>query len=195
MDAELSENPDLAWELDDFNHRQRAMDFVRQFESTMCVYSSTVEQIYTSYNMFFPQDWDSKLVIIPDPAVFHDTFFHITPNAVGATGLYIIPGELIEKKGLYLANIDEDRSLGKRQIPFESALRAIIKNRPADDPFLPVLAKGDLREFEESWPVMHLHRVRPRVLAEISDLDRTSLLNVINEKLDSLFLQSKANFA
>jgi hypothetical protein len=70
MDAELSENPDLAWELDDFNHRQRAMDFVRQFESTMCVYSSTVEQIYTSYNMFFPQDWDSKLVIIPIPQCF-----------------------------------------------------------------------------------------------------------------------------
>ncbi|MCZ6710853.1 MAG: hypothetical protein O7B25_10865 [Gammaproteobacteria bacterium] len=195
MDAQLPENPDLAWELDDFNHRQRAMDFVKQFESTMCVYSSSVEQIYTSYNMFFPQEWDSKLVIIPDPAVFHDTFFHIAPNAVGATGLYIIPGELIEKEGLFLANIDENRSLGKRQFPFESALRAIIKNRPADDPFLPVLAKGDLREFEESWPVMHLHRVRPKVLPEISDLDRKSLLNVITEKLDSLFLQSKANFA
>ena len=195
MDEELPENPDLAWELDDFNHRQRAMDFVKQFESTMCVYSASVEQIYTSYNMFFPQEWDSKLVIIPDPAVFHDTFFHITPNAVGATGLYIIPGELIEKKGLFLANVDENRSLGKRQFPFEKALRAIIKNRPADDPFLPILAKGDLREFEESWPVMHLHRVRPKVLPEISDLDRTSLLNVINEKLDSLFLQSKANFA
>jgi hypothetical protein len=195
MDAELAENPDLAWELDDFNHRQRAMDFVKQFESTMCVYSASVEQIYTSYNMFFPQEWDSKLVIIPDPAVFHDTFFHITPNAVGATGLYIIPGELIEKKGLFLANIDENRALGKRQFPFESALRAIIKNRPADDPFLPILAKGDLREFEESWPVMHLHRVRPKVLPEISDLDRTSLLNVITEKLDSLFLQNKSNFA
>ena len=134
MDEELPENPDLAWELDDFNHRQRAMDFVKQFESTMCVYSASVEQIYTSYNMFFPQEWDSKLVIIPDPAVFHDTFFHITPNAVGATGLYIIPGELIEKKGLFLANVDENRSLGKRQFPFETALRAIIKNRPAVGP-------------------------------------------------------------
>jgi hypothetical protein len=195
MDMELPENPDLAWDLEDFNHRQRAMDFVTQFESTMCVYSSTVQQIYTTYNMFFPREWDSKLVILPDPAVFHDTFFHIDPKAVVATGLYIIPGELIEKEGLFLANVDENRALGKRQFPFESALKAIIKNRPEDDPFLPVLAKGDLREFEQSWPVMHLHRVKPGVLAEISDLDRTSLFNVINEKLETLFLQSKSNVA
>jgi len=195
MDMELPENPDLAWDLEDFNHRQRAMDFVMQFESTLCVYSSTVQQIYTTYNMFFPREWDSKLVILPDPAVFHDTFFHIEPKAVVATGLYIIPGELIDKEGLFLANVDENRSLGKRQFPFESALKAIIKNRPEDDPFLPVLAKGDLREFEQSWPVMHLHRVKPAVLAEISNLDRTSLFNVINEKLDTLFLQSKTNVA
>ena len=195
MDIELPENPDLAWDLEDFNHRQRATEFVMQFESTLCVYSSTVKQIYTTYNMFFPREWDSKLVILPDPAVFHDTFFHIDPKAVVATGLYIIPGELIDKEGLFLANVDENRSLGKRQFPFESALKAIIKNRPHSDPFLPVLAKGDLREFEQSWPVMHMHRVKPAVLAEISDLDRTSLFNVINEKLETLFLQSKANVA
>ena len=58
-----------------------------------------------------------------------------------------------------------------------------------NDPFLPVLAKGDLREFEQSWPVMHLHRVKPNVLNQLSDLDRSSLANVITEKLESLFLE------
>lgn len=189
-------NSDLAWDLDDFSHRQRAMDFVMQFESTMCVYSPTVAQLYTTYSMFFPKDWERKLVILPDPAVYHDTFFHIDARAVVATGLHIIPGEMIQKKGLFLSNLKKDRTLGKRQVPFIQGLCAIMKNRPADDPFLPVLAKGDLREFEQSWPVMHLHRVKPLILAQISDLDRTSLGNVITEKLESLFISlQKENIA
>jgi hypothetical protein len=73
-------------------------------------------------------------------------------------------------------------------VPFEAGMRAIMAKRPGDDPFLPVLAKGDLREFQQSWPVLHLHRVKPKVLAQISDLDRSSLANVINEKLESLFV-------
>lgn len=184
----LPENPDLAWDLDEFNHRERAMEFVRQFEATMCVYSPSVEQLYTNYKMFFPQEVQRKLVILPDPMAFHDTFFHIQPEAVVSTGLYIVPGELVNKSGLYLANVRRDRTLGDRQIPFVAGMRAIIDKRPQDDQFLPVLAKGDLREFEQAWPVLHLHRIKPRVLARISDLDRNSLASVIAEKLDSLFV-------
>ena len=193
MATELPTNSDLAWDLDDFAQAQRAMDFVLQFEPTLCVYSPSVEQIYSTYNMFFPDDWDRKLVILPDAGAFHDTFFHIEKSAVTATGLYIVPGQLVGQEGLYLANIDKDRNLGSRQIPFAAGMRAIINARPDDDPFLPVLAKGDLRELEQSWPVLHLHRVKPSVIANMSELDRTSLSNVISEKLESLFLSQAGN--
>ena len=196
MEAELPENEDLAWDLDDFSYNERAMEFVMQFESTLCVYSPSVEQVYTTYNMFFPKEWEGKLVILPDPTAYHDTFFNIEAKGVAATGLYIVPGQLLNRQGLFLANIDENRNLGNRQIPFEAGVRAIMKRRPANDPFLPVLAKGDLREFEQSWPVMHLHRVKPMVLSQLSDLDRSSLAKVITEKLESLFLeQNKINVA
>ena len=79
-------------------------------------------------------------------------------------------------------------SLGKRQIPFEAGLRTIMRKRPEADPFLPILAKGDLRELHSSWPVVHLHRVNPNAIANMSELDRTNLTNVITEKLESLFL-------
>lgn len=193
MATELPTNSDLAWDLDDFTQAQRAMDFVLQFEPTLCVYSPSVEQIYSTYNMFFPDDWDRKLVILPDAGAFHDTFFHIEKSAVTATGLYIVPGQLVGQEGLYLANIDKDRNLGSRQIPFAAGMRAIINARPDDDPFLPVLAKGDLRELEQSWPVLHLHRVKPSAIANMSELDRTSLSNVISEKLESLFLSQAGN--
>ena len=188
MSNQLPENSDLAWDLDEFAQAQRAMEFVRQFESTLCVFSPSVEQIYSNYNMYFPEDWDRKLVILPDAGAFHDTFFHIDKTSVTATGLYIIPGELIDSTGLYLANVDADRNLGARQIPFEAGLKAIMARRPDDDPFLPVLAKGDLRELEQSWPVLHLHRVKPQSIENMSNLDRTSLKNVITEKLESLFI-------
>ena len=190
---ELPENPDLAWDLEEFRQTDRAQDFVLQFETTLCVYSPSVEQLYTTYNMYFPTS--GKLVILPDPAVFHDTFNFIEPDAVTATGLYIIPGELIDKTGLHLANVNEDRTLGKRQIPFEAGLRSIINKRPDDDPFLPILAKGDLREFEESWPVLHLHRVRPEALPRLSDLDKSSIASVIAEKLETLFINNQQKVA
>ena len=188
---QLPANSDLAWDLDDFNQASRAMDFVKQFETTLCVYSPSVEQIYSTYNMYFPDDWDRKLVILPDAGAFHDTFFHIDQTAVTATGLNIIPGELIGKKGLYLANVDENRSLGKRQVPFEAGLRAILAARPSNDPFLPVLAKGDLRELEQSWPVLHLHRVNPSKVNHMSALDRSTLAAAIAEKLESLFIEQR----
>jgi hypothetical protein len=188
MATDLPTNSDLAWDLDDFAQAQRAMDFVRQFETTLCVYSPSVEQIYSTYNMFFPDEWDRKLVILPDSGAYHDTFFHVERESVKATGLYIIPGQLIGKTGLYLANVDDDRSLGTRQIPFAIGMRAIQSQQSSDDPFLPVLAKGDLRELHQSWPVMHLHRVRPLAISQMSDLDQSNLTNVIKEKLDSLFL-------
>ncbi|MEQ8690884.1 MAG: hypothetical protein RIC89_08615, partial [Pseudomonadales bacterium] len=103
MAAELPENSDLAWDLDEFTQATRAMEFVQQFEQTLCVYSPSVEQIYSTYNMFFPEDWDRKLVILPDATAFHDTFFHVQTDSISATGLYIVPGELMGKSGLYLA--------------------------------------------------------------------------------------------
>ena len=57
--------------------------------------------------------------------------------------------------------------------------------------YLPVLAKGDLRELQQSWPVLHLHRVHPAAIDNMSNLDRTNLTNVIAEKLESLFLSQR----
>ena len=188
MSTQLPTNDDLAWDLDDFSQAERAMDFVTQFETTLCVYSPSVEQIYSSYQMFFPDDWDRKLVILPDEGAYHDTFYHVGRDSVTATGLNIIPGELVGSQGLYLANVDANRNLGKRQIPFEAGMRAIMNQRPDTDPFLPVLAKGDLRELEQSWPVLHLHRVNPKLIANMSQLDRDNLKNVVLEKLESLYL-------
>jgi hypothetical protein len=74
-------------------------------------------------------------------------------------------------------------------------MRTILKNRSPDDPFLPVLVKGDLRGFEETWPVLHLHRVKLGELSDRSELDRTNIRNVVTEKLESLFISQRKHAA
>ena len=187
MDQQLPDNPDLAWDLGSINNSNRARDFVMQFEQTLCVYSRTVKQVYSSYSMHFPRQLERKLVLLPDPNAFHDTFYHINPEAVMATGIYIIPGELVDRQGLQLANVGEGRKLGQRQVPFEKGVRAISQKRPDSDPFLPILVKGDLREFDSEWPVLHLHRVRLPSLSDRSELERNSLGDTVQEKLEALF--------
>ena len=191
MAAALPENPDLAWDIGAGIDRDITRDFIMQFETTLCVYSPTVEQLYATYNIFFPEEYDRKMVILPDPTAFTDTFNGIVNEAVTVTGLYIIPGELIDKSGLFLANVTKERTLGNRRIPFEAGMRTIMKSRPAQDPFLPVLAKGDLRAFEQSWPVLHLHRIKLEALSERSELDRTNIQNAILEKLETLFFEQQ----
>lgn len=195
MDSALPENPDLAWDIGEGIDRERAIDFIMQFETTLCVYSASVEKLYSTFNIYFPREYHRKMVILPDPAAFHDTFSGINTDAVQMTGLYIIPGELISEQGLYLANVKKDRSLGERRIPFENGMRTLMHNRPDDDPFLPVLAKGDLRGFEESWPVLHLHRVKLSELSERSELDRTNIRNAVVEKLESLFISQRKHLS
>jgi hypothetical protein len=70
-------------------------------------------------------------------------------------------------------------------------MRKLMGNRPEEDPFLPVLAKGDLRGFERTWPVLHLHRIKLEALDMHSALDLTNIKNVITEKLESLFLAQR----
>ncbi len=185
------QNPDLAWDLDAFTQRSRATEFISQFQSTLCVYSPTVDMLYATYEILFPEEVDAKLVILPDKNAYYDTFTRIVADGIKPTGLYIVPGELVKRAGLHLANVTADRTLGPRQIPFESGIRAIMNSRPKDDPFLPVLTKGDLREFEQSWPVIHLHRISLPDIEHLSALNRSSIANVISEKMESLFVTQR----
>jgi hypothetical protein len=63
----LPDNPDLAWDLGEGIDRERAIDFIMQFETTLCVYSASVEKLYSTYNIYFPREYHRKMVILPDP--------------------------------------------------------------------------------------------------------------------------------
>ena len=183
-------NSDLVWELDKIHQHQRASNFIRQFENRFCIFSATVRQLYTNYSIFFPEEANRQMVILPDPYAFHDTFNYLNPEAVKPTGLHMIPGNLIGKEGLYLIIARKDKNVRSVPIPFQEGIRQILRRSNSNDPFLPVLMKGDLREFNDQMPCIHLHRLQLSELTSLSDLEREGIRTIITNKLMKLYQES-----
>ncbi len=180
------DNKDLVWDLDRFNKRKRAQDFVMGFENHLCVYSGSVEQLYTNYNIFFPQEENRKLVILPNPYAHHDTLQGIIEEAVKPTGLFIVPADP-EGKNKRLNIILPLKSADKgRAVPLEVGLKLINQKRSPKRPFLPVLVKGDLRELDADTPCLHLHALNLSHLPKLSDLDVKDVQRIVLDRLESL---------
>lgn len=183
-----NDNKDLVWDLDAFAQRQKASDFVMGFENRLCVYSVSVGQMYTNYNIFFPKEEDRKLVILPNPYAPHDTFNGIPDSAISAIGLCILPASQAGDKSRELLLRIPFRS-GKAQfrtVPLQVGLRVVGQSRPPERPFLPVLMKGDLRELDSSTPCLHLHALHLERLSEHSMLEREGMRKVIQQHLGAL---------
>lgn len=180
-------NGDLVWDMDDFCQRALATEFVKRFENKICVYSSSVEQLYSNYNIYFPEDENRKMVILPNPYAHHDTFQGVPEAAIRTTGMSILPGELIGKRGLHLSIPFRSGSNKKiRVVPLQAGLRAINNSRPADKPFLPIVMKGDLREIDNRVPSLHLHTIELDKLFSRSALERSGIRQVIASRLPEI---------
>ncbi len=181
-----NQNNDLVWDLETFNQRQKAIDFVMGFENKICVFSNSVEQLYTNYNIFFPREEARKLVILPNPYAHHDTFNGIPESAVLATGMEILPGVLKGKLAMCLRIPFKLGTVKSRTVPLQIGLQVVQQQCPPDKPFLPVLMKGDLRELDASIPCLHLHRIDVNQLESHSALERSDIEKVIRKRLTDL---------
>ncbi|HEY7884149.1 MAG TPA: hypothetical protein VIC08_04290 [Cellvibrionaceae bacterium] len=178
-----NDNKDLVWDLEAFNQRQRAVDFVMGFENRLCVYSPSVEQLYTNYNIFFPKEEARRLVILPNPYAPHDTFNGIPMGAVTPSGMSIVPDQHAR------LNLRIPFKQGKthyRLVPLKLGLQLVSQRLPEGKSFLPVLMKGDLRELDASTPSLHLNYIHLERLPDHSALERSGIKSVIQNHLHSL---------
>lgn len=179
------DNKDLVWDLDRFKQQQQAAEFIQLFENKLCVFSQSVQQLYSNYSVFFPEDHNRKMVVLPDPHAYHDTYFNIAAAAVSPTGLNIIPGAMVGREGLHITVPVRapDGSKKTKAVPLQKGLGLINQRFPQGRRFLPVLMKGDLREFEARMPLLHLHRIQVHLLTDRSELERGSIERTIEERL------------
>ncbi|KAF1072002.1 MAG: hypothetical protein GAK45_00343 [Pseudomonas citronellolis] len=172
--AELERQNDLDWDLDAISDRGEAIAFLRRFENRLCIYSSYVEKLYSNYSFVIPEHQEGGITILPNEQAWFDTFHDIPAEAVEPTGIHILPGE--------------HRLVASAEVPFQDGLKLLIKRyRERDDHFLPVLIKGDLREYEERMPSLHLHRLNPALLQAQSRLNLDAIKGAIAEHLIGLF--------
>ncbi len=177
------DNKDLIWDLDTFKQRKRAHEFVLNFENKLCVFSGSVQQLYTNYNIFMPAEENSRLVILPNPYAHHDIFHGIPESAVKPTGLYIVPG----KNGELLLRIPVKSAENPfRTVPLQVGFRMINQRRPANLPLLPVLVKGDLRELDARTPCLHLHAITLSNMPRLSPLELNEIRRTILERMKAL---------
>ncbi|WP_213637722.1 hypothetical protein [Pseudomonas lalucatii] len=186
-----AQNQDLIWDLDSIARRELAERFIKLFENRLCVYSESVRQLYTNYDLHFPSDQGRKMVVLPNPYAFHDTLHGIEALAVRKTGLCVLPGALLGKPGLLLATQMKEGGPAPKTMPFKQALAQIISNqKKIGDLFLPIMMKGDLREFDQQMPYIHLHRLQVHRLNRLSSFEREDIQQTITRKLLMLYRQA-----
>lgn len=181
----MSASPDhLIWRLNHFENHDRAIRFVKQFQKTLCVFSGPVEQLYTNYEINVPEGDDRSLIILPNPYAYHDTFNGITEESVRATGCTIIPGEMAGRDGLCVTlPLHRNGQKEEKVVPLKVGMYALMRAAKDNDPFLPVITKGDLRSFRKDMPCLHLHRILPSKLTDRSPMEVSSIKKVIMERL------------
>lgn len=183
----MTQNNDLVWDLDKFQQRKMMQNFILGFENKLCIFSGSVEQMYSNYDIFFPLEEERRLVILPNPYAHHDTFHGIAEDAARPTGLLLIPANENDPRGglnLLLPMAGGPNKL--RKVPLDIGLKFINNKRPKEKPFLPVLVKGDLRELSTRTPCLHLHSLALDALNGLSELELSDIKKIILTRLDEL---------
>ncbi len=176
--SDMLNSEHLVWDLTKLSDHDRATRFAMRFQESLCVYSPPVEQLYTNYEIIVPDDDARKLIILPNPHAFHDTFSHINEDAVVQTSLFIAPDATGKLQLLVpLSNG------GQRPMPLAVGLNFIQTKLGPNVPFLPVLAKGDLREFKQTMPILHLHRIVLHKVTRHSELEVRAIRKAIQDRL------------
>lgn len=183
------DNNDLVWDLEKFRKQQRAKDLILGVENRLCVYSGSVQQLYTNYDVFFPKEENRKLVILPNPYAPHDTFHCVPEESVSATGLFLVGAEEGEPNHALKLIIPINRAQKKyRKVPLDIGIKLINSKR--SKPFLPVVMKGDLREFNQETPCLHLRSIVVEKIKMLSDLEAKQISDVILDRLTLLTARS-----
>lgn len=177
---------DLIWGLEGINQRQLAIDFVMKFENRLCIYSGAVEKLYTNYDLIFPPDENHTMVVIPNQEAFHDTFNDVNKEAVIDTHFDIIPGEMIGKTGFHFRMPFEDDDELMMHVPFQVVVEHMINNKDDQKPLIPVLVRGNLREFKLQNPYLHLHSIDLDKITKLSDFEKKDIQRAVWDRLQEL---------
>lgn len=181
-------NQDLIWKIGSLQFRETTVGFLKRFEASLCLFSNTVAQLYSNYEIVPEHSRSDRMVALPDPFADHDTFNHVKSDAVVATGIRIIPTEFTGKpcsKGSLTMLYRSKKTNKMLSLPLAEGLKRLEKKYGAGE-FLPVMINKDLHLINGSVPAMHLHRVKLDKLHNLSSFQRNDIQYTIGQKIAQL---------
>lgn len=163
------------------------MEFAREINKRLCVYSTGLRHVYGDYSIELVHYRETKLVVVPS-TYSADRYIDVDEESIKSTGVYIYPGWYFNLEVPYVMTIPIRTKDGvQRTRPlspdhgFKLLERSFLKR-----PFYPIIKNGDLREFDQKAPYLHLHRIEPTQLGSLSKFDLDQLCRSIVNKRSKL---------
>lgn len=175
-------NQDLVWKLSGFSYPEKAVAFLKRFEGSFCIFSKSVRQLYSNYELQQTFGEGNSVVALPNPHAYHDTFFNIPEEAILPTGMVICPGEVSGSENWLLCYKNGEGN-GWKGTSLAKGIDLFREKYGKDDPFLPVLLNSDLKKSSSTHlPLMHLHRISIKKLNLLSELQRKDIAATVADK-------------
>lgn len=170
---------DLHWSIEEMRTKETGKQFLLNLAQFLPVYSPALKQVYSAYDTYFTK---SAVVILPDPVDFTSTYSHIPEPAVKATGILLHPTPDGIGVNMRLRN---NKTM---TMPLDKAFAVIRKQLRG--PFLPVIKRGDLRDFDQLTPCIHLNALALSQAETLSRFERLDITKALNERTRELQLAS-----
>ncbi len=170
---------DLHWSIEEMRAKETGKRFLLNLAQFLPVYSPALRQIYSDYDTYFTK---TAVVILPDQADFTTTYSHIPEESIKATGILLHPTP--DGIGVNL-RLRKHRSV---TLPLEKAFN-IIRTQ-LRGPFLPIIKRGDLRDFDQLTPCLHLNALVPAAADSLSRFERMDIMRALEERTQELQLSA-----
>lgn len=183
----MATNQDLIWKIGSHQYAESSVQFLKRFESALCLFSTTVAQLYSNYEMVPVSQGSKRIVALPNPHAYHDTFNHVNSEAIVPTGIRIIPSELTQSDfSGSLSLLFRSKKTGKvHTMPLAQGIKK-LEQTFGEGNFLPVMINKDLHLINGKIPAMHLHRVKLDKLERLSQFQRSDIKITIERKMAEL---------
>jgi hypothetical protein len=170
---------DLHWSIEEMRTKETGKQFLLSLAQFLPVYSPALRQVYSDYDTYFTK---SAVVILPDPVDFTSTYSHIPEPAVKATGILLHPTP---------DGIGVNMRLKNNKTVTLSLPRAFMLIRhQLKGAFLPVIKRGDLRDFDQLTPCIHLNALALTRAETLSRFERRDITKALDARVNELQLSS-----
>lgn len=177
----------LVWTLEGITNQDEAMQFLLLFEDTFPVYHRYMEQIYLRYSFLLPKG--ANKVIIEPSYQLHQRLNRIPEQAIEDRHMYILPGDVVGKRGLYMKypRIRKTELSDSVTAELGKALKILYYEfKLKGDMVIPVFSKQTIREYDNGMPNMDLSLYNTKNDPNLSPFAREDIFNTVFDRILSL---------